>query len=113
MEWVVGIWAIVVGIAILNLCAAGVAAVMHAWRSKMRRGGRIVTAAAVTGFLPASTLLAAGIAETAWSSTAEEPLVMGLAFAMLLTIGMVVSLPGALLVARKLEAPGDDYRSFE
>ena len=41
MALFIGIWAIAVSVVGLNLCAAGVAAIFHAWRSKMRRGGRV------------------------------------------------------------------------
>jgi hypothetical protein len=114
VEWVIGIWAIVIAIVAFNLCAAGVAAVLHAWRSKMRRRGRIVAAAAATGVLPASTLIVAGLVEIGWpTSSPEEPLVVALAFALVMGLTMIVSLPGAFLVARKLESPGEDYRAFE
>lgn len=113
MEWVIGIWAILVSVIGFNLSAAGMVAILHAWGSKMRRGGRIMMAALVAGLLPASALIAVGLADTVWSSSPEEPFVMALAFGMVLAVATVVSLPGALIVARKLEAPGDDYRAFE
>lgn len=114
MEWVVGAWAIVVAVVALNLCAAGVAGIMHAWRSKTRRGGRILAATAVSGSLPGSIFIVAGLVEAGWpTSSAEEPLVMAGAVAMVMGLGMLVSLPGAAIVARKLEAPGEDYRTFE
>lgn len=113
MEWIIIIWLIVFSILVFNLCAAGVVAILHAWRSKMRRGGRIVTAAALAGFLPSSTFLAGGLVESLTSSSSEEPFVMALAFGMIMLIATVVSLPGALIVARKLDTPGDDFRTFE
>ena len=97
-----------------NLCAAGVAAILHAWRSKMRRPVRVVAAAAATGALPASTLIVAGLVQVGWPTTsAEEPFIAALAFALVMGLTMLASLPGAFIVARKLEAPGDDFRAFE
>src|SRR5687767_11061765 len=111
MEWIIGIWMIVISVVGVNLCAAGIAAILHAWRSKFRRGGRVVAAAAVAGFLPSSSLLAVGLAESAWSGPSEEPFVMAIAFGVVMAIAAIVALPGALIVARKLEAPGDDFRA--
>ena len=114
MEWVIGVWAIAMVIIGFNLCAAGVAAILHAWRSKMRRPVRVVAAAAATGALPASTLIVGGLVEAGWpTSSAEEPFIAALAFAMVTGVTMLASLPGAFIVARKLEAPGDDFRAFE
>jgi len=114
MEWIIGVWAIAMVIIGFNLCAAGVAAILHAWRSKMRRPARVVAAAAVTGVLPASTLIVAGLVEVGWrTSSSEEPFVAALVFTLVMGLTMLASLPGAIIVSRKLEAPGDDFRVFE
>ena len=36
-----------------------------------------------------------------------------LALAAVVGLGAAVSLPGASIITRKLEAPGDEYRAFE
>ena len=114
MEWIIGLWTIAVVIIGFNLCAAGVAAILHAWRSKMRRPVRVVAAAAATGVLPASTLIVAGLVEVGWPTPSpEEPFVAALAFALVMGLTTLASLPGAFIVSRKLEAPGDDFRAFE
>jgi hypothetical protein len=46
-------------------------------------------------------------------SSPEEPLYVALAVALIMAVTMIVSLPGALIVCRKLDAPGDDFRTFE
>ena len=111
MAWAIGIWGILISIVGVNLSAAGVVAILHAWRSKMRRGGRIFTAAAMTGLLPASLMIPTMLPGV--SAGAEAPVGLVVAFFMVLGMVTVVSLPGALIVARKLEAPGDEFRVFE
>jgi hypothetical protein len=87
MDWFIGIWVIIISVVGINLCAAGTAAILHAWRSKIRRGGRIMAAAAVAGFLPSSSFLAYGLAQSIWSASVEEPfVVMALAFAVVMVI---------------------------
>jgi hypothetical protein len=109
-DFAIGIWAILISIVILNGCAAGVVAILHAWGSKMRRGGRALAAVLVTGLLPAAMILP-GFFRT--GVFGEESTVVVLGLAMILVLSSVVSLPGALIVARKLEAPGDEFRTFE
>jgi hypothetical protein len=114
MEWLIAVWAIAMVVIAFNLCAAGVAAILHAWRSKIRRPARVAAAAATTGVLPASTLIVVGLVEVGWpTSSVEDPFVAALAFALVMGLTMLASLPGAFIVARKLEAPGDDFRAFE
>ena len=114
MDWVIGVWLTVMSVVVVNLCAAGVIAILHGWRSKTRRGRRILTASAVAGLIPASTMLTIGLAEDGWPSLAsEEALIVALAFAVILATAMLVAVPGALVVDRKLDGPGDAYRAFE
>jgi hypothetical protein len=108
---VLAIWVSLVSIVILNGCAAGVVAMLHAWRSSMRRGSRVTVALAVTAFLPASMFIPAIIKDSL--TDAEEPVIMALAVGAIFVVALVTSLPGALIVARKLEAPGDEFRAFE
>jgi len=106
------IWVIVVLVILLNGCAAGVVAILHVRGSKMRRGSRVATATAVTGFLPASMFIPFAISDVALTGS-EEPLVIAIALVMSFGLAMVLSLPGALVMSRKLEAPGEEYRTFE
>jgi len=106
------IWMIIVLIVMLNGCAAGVIAILHIRRSTMRRGSRVAIAAAVTGFLPVSLVIPFAIADLGPTGS-EGPLVVFLGLTMILGVGMLFSLPGALILARKLEAPGGEYRAFE
>lgn len=108
-EWIVVGWVIVVTIVGLNGFAAGVAAILHARRSKLRRGSRTVLAAAIAATLPASFFVVVPLAE-GWRSWDSGWL---LALAAVLGLGAAVSLPGASIITRKLEAPGDEYRAFE
>ena len=111
-ETVFAIWVIAVLIVLLNGCAAGVVAILHARRATLRRGRRVMTAAAVTALLLASMFIPFALAD--FSSTGmEEPIVIGLTLAMVFAVSLVVSIPGALIVARKLEAPGEEFRAFE
>lgn len=107
----IGIWTILVSIVGLNGFAAGMAAVLHVWRPQQRRRDRALKAAAITGFLPASLLAPAMIGGFSAGSEALTGLIIG--FAAIYLISSVVSLPGATIVARSLERPGDAYRAFE
>jgi hypothetical protein len=110
-EAILAIWVSFVLIVILNGCAAGVVAILHAWRSSMRRGGRVIVAVAVTASLPAIMFVPAFIGDSL--NPAEEPVVMVIAMSAIFVVAFVTSLPGAVIVARKLEAPGDEFRAFE
>ncbi len=105
-----GFWTLFVCLVGLNLCAAGVAAILHAWRKKMRRGARVMTATGVTAMLPGAIMIPAMLTEMAIG--AEAPLAI-IGAGVVLVITAALSTPGALIVARKLEQPGDDYRAFE
>ena len=110
MEAFTAIWTILIAIIGLNGFAAGVAAVLHSRRAKQRRRARIVTAAAVTGLLPACVMIPPVLAQM--SIGAEAPIAL-LGTGAVFLVTMAVSLPGAAVVARRLEAPGEDYRAFE
>jgi hypothetical protein len=105
------IWVTLVSIVILNGCAAGVAAMIHARRSPMRRGGRLMLAVGVTALLPTSMFIPAFIGDSL--ANTEEPYVMAFAVAAIFVVALVTSIPGALIMARKLEQPGDEFRAFE
>ncbi len=81
MEWVVVIWVVLATIVGLNGLAAGVAAMLHAWRSPLKRGGRTFWASAVAGFLPASSLVAVAILGST-ENTTEGPMVLVSIFGM-------------------------------
>ena len=110
--WLVGIWLVLVTIVGLNGIAGGVAAFLHASRSKRSRGGRTFLASAVAGFLPASSIVAIVIVG-ATEDTTETPMVLVAIFGMCFAVATLVSVPGAIVVANKLESPGEDYRAFE
>ena len=112
MEWAVLIWILVSAAAGLNLSAAGVAAILHAWRVNMRRGGRMFAAAVIAALVPTSGFVAIALSESA-TATSEDPFIVAIVFLAIQAVCTLVSLPGAAVVARKLEHPGDDFRVFE
>jgi hypothetical protein len=113
-EAIVGIWLIVVTVLGLNGFAAGMAAALYIWRRGMRRGARIASASTLAGLLPASIFIVAGASELFGASAlSEEPVVWVVVVGLVLVVAGVVSLPGALVVGRKLEQPGSEYRAFE
>jgi hypothetical protein len=67
----------------------------------------------VAGFIPTSIIVAIGVSEEIAGGSAEEPMIVALACVMIQLIATVVSVPGALIVGRKLDGPGDAYRTFE
>jgi hypothetical protein len=111
-EIVIFAWLGIVGVIGLNGFAAGVAAVLHLWQSRMRRAPRIVLAAGVTGLLPASLILVMGLTDRTFLM-GEGPFVMLVVFAILFGPGAVLALPGAVVITRKLAQPNVDYRAFE
>ena len=108
-EWIVVGWVIVVTVVGLNDFAAGVAAMLHAWRSELRPGSRTLLAGTMAAILPTSFFIVVPLAED-WRSWESGWL---LALAAVLGVGALVSLPGASIVTRKLEAPRGEYRTFE
>jgi hypothetical protein len=106
-----GIWIFLVFLVLLNGFAAGTAAVLHVWRSGQSRQSRAVTAAAITGLVPAIMMIPAIIAQGSF----EVPSLVGsiVGIAVLCGLTMAVSLPGALIIARKLDGPGNAYAAFE
>ena len=86
----------------VNGFAAGIAALFYIWRRRIRRGGRI---------LPAALIAVIGVTEEGFSG--EGPFIVALAFGLLLAVGSVLSLPGAILVAQGLERPGNEFKAFE
>ena len=111
MAALIGIWSVLVFLVLLNGFAAGIAAALHVWRSKQPRRSRILTAAAVSGLVPAAIALPAMAADVSSGMVAPLGLLVGIA--VICAIAMGASLPGAVIVARKLDGPGDAYRAFE
>ena len=95
----------------VNGFAAGIAALLYIWRRRIRRGGRILLAALTAGILPATLIAVIGLSEEGFSG--EGPFIVALAFGLLLAVGSVLSLPGAILVAQGLERPGNEFKAFE
>lgn len=110
--WVIA-WLALVSIIGLNGFAAGVVAILHAWRSGLRRGGRMLAASAFAGLLSGSSFVGIVFLGTLDDGTTESIWLLAAVFGFFFAVAMIVSVPGALLVTRKLEAPGDDYRAFE
>ena len=109
-ELVMVSWAFVVFIVLLNGCAAGIAALFHTRRSEMRRGSKIVGAILGTGLITAGMIgpwTIEGMAE------GEGPLIPLLVLILIMVVAMVVSVPGAVIITRRLEVPGDEFRTFE
>lgn len=105
-------WLTIVSIIGLNGCAAGFATMIYLWRRRLRGGPRAMLAAAASGLLPASVFLPMAFTDREFVG-GEGPLVAAIAFVVVWGIATCVALPGALTVGRRLEAPGQDYRSFE
>jgi hypothetical protein len=103
-------WLVLTGLIGLNGFAAGVVAILEAWRSRMRQGSRIFIACATAALLPASYLV---VIPATTGAGSEEFGVMLLAAAVVFAVSIVASLPGAVIVSRKLVQPGDAYRAFE
>ena len=109
-EWIIVGWVIFVIVLALNASSAGVAALLHCWPGRFGRGGRIVLAGLVAGSLPASIMIVVPLAQGgAGGQTAYWILASGLVFA----VAVGLSLPGAIVVTRRLARPGEDYRAFE
>jgi MFS superfamily sulfate permease-like transporter len=111
MTPLIGLWTILVLIIGLNGFAAGMVAVLKGWRSKQSRRSRALTAAAVAGLFPAAIALPAMAVDVSAGSMAPLGLILGIA--VICVVAMVASLPGAVIVARKLDGPGDAFRAFE
>jgi hypothetical protein len=111
MAALIGLWGIVVSLIFINGFAAGMVAILFAWRRSQRRGSRVLTAVVLTGLLPASMMVPALLAQA--SAGFESPAGMIIGTVGVFVLAMAGSLPGALIVARKLEAPGDEFRAFE
>lgn len=107
----IGLWTLLVGIIGLNGFAAGMVAVLHVWRSKRPRRSRVLIAATITGLVPAALAAPAMLVDMSSGMVAPVGLLIGIAVACVLA--MAASLPGAVIVARKLDGPGDAYRAFE
>lgn len=111
MGMVIGIWVIVIILVLLNGFAAGVAAALHVWRSGQPRRSRAVTAAGITGLLPLVMVFPAAIEPAMRGTASVVGLIIG--FIVLCGLSMAVSLPGAVIIARKLDGPGNAYQAFE
>jgi len=111
MSALIGIWAIAVFVVVLNGFSAGLTAFFHLWRSKQARRSRALTAAAITGLIPLVVAAPAVLTQTSNGTVSVVGFIVG--FGVLSVLTMAVSLPGAVIIARKLDGPGDAYRAFE
>jgi len=107
----IGVWGIVVGVIGLNGFAAGIVTVLHLWKRCQSRGGKVLIAAV------SSALLSTGIIGPRLlflsSAGGTTPAMIALGAIIMFVVAMAASLPGAIIVARKLEAPDDVYRTFD
>ena len=111
-ETLAGIWIVVVLVVMLNGCAVGVVAWLHTSRRTMRRGAKIAISVFVTALLPASLFFPFVVADLT-PTGGEEPIIIAVALAMVFVLSAAAALPGAYIMSRKVEAPGDEYRTFE
>ena len=111
MAALIGLWAILVSIIGLNGFAAGVVAVLHLWRPEQSRGGKVLFAVVFSGLLPTSLMIPSFLFAASVGTIAPVGMMIGAV--VMFVLALVISLPGALIVARKLDAPGDHYRAFE
>ena len=102
-------WMLIVTLVGLNGFAAGVVAVLHIWRRETRRRTRILLASVAGGLLPMSPLLAFAFG----GEVTGVPLVLVIVAGVFSAMAAAASLPGAVIVARRLEGPGDAVRAFE
>ena len=104
-------WLALTMVVMSNAAAGGSAALLYAWRITPQHGMRCMIAGAIAGGLLASWL--SGAAFIGASEADDLLVIIPTVFGISLLVGTLVSIPGALIVSRKLAAPGDDYRIFE
>ena len=111
MDAFIGLWAIVFALFVLNGFAAGIVAALYVWGGNQARRSRALTAAGITGLVPLVMALPAVLYQASTGETPVVALIVG--FAMVCGLAMAISLPGAVIIARKLDGPGGAYRTFE
>ncbi len=94
----------------LNLSAAGIVACFYLWRRKVPVSTRAMLAAGLAGLLPVLASMAPLAMQIVEGG--QEAVIMLVVIAMVLAVSTVLSLPGALVVSRKLQQPLD-HRAFE
>ena len=99
-------WIAAFGVFIVNLIAAGCAALFHIWSGDSTPGVRMLAGAAMGGFIPAVLLGGLVMIGAGTLANINAWIVMAPVF----LFGLVASLPGAILVTKKLNRP-PDYRS--
>ena len=104
------IWGFALFGGLISGCGAGIAATLHA-RGKLRRAGKVCGACIVTGLITAGIFAPFAFTDAALAD--NGPAIMVLVLALIFVIAMIVALPGAVMITRRLEAPGEDYRAFE
>jgi hypothetical protein len=110
MSSVAALWSLLVTLAMMNLCAAGIAAIVYAWSRRIGHGGRVAIGALVTGSIPVVAFLPIYAGDFLRTPDPEWRFA---AMPVLLIILAVFSAPCAWLVSRKLDAPRDEFRAFE
>ncbi|MBO9519075.1 MAG: hypothetical protein J7493_13495 [Porphyrobacter sp.] len=95
----------------MNGFSAGVAAVQFLWPSGRRRGARVLIAVTWAALVAIGWSIPLMPAKIAGGSTPVVYYVMATGF--LFAFIMILSLPGALIVSRKLERQSAPIRAFE
>jgi hypothetical protein len=111
--WWIMVWLGLVALIGLNGFAAGVAAILHAWRVKLPRESRSFLASACAAFLAASSFVGLAMIGASETDASNGTTLLVFIFGVCFVVALVVSLPGAILVGRKLDGPGDAHRAFE
>jgi hypothetical protein len=88
-----------------------VAAILHGRRDKQAFRSRILTAAALTAVWPAGMFFPVMLVGTLDEAYVSIEMVIGTG--LLFLVGFAATLPGALIIARLLERPSEEYRAFE
>ena len=111
-DTVIASWIILIWILVLNCCAAGVGEMLHLCRKNIRRAGRVVVAAAVAALMNIGMFVPIAFTDP-MAGGSDDYLIVGGIFPAVLAITFFITLPGAIVITRKLEAPGDEFRAFE
>jgi hypothetical protein len=107
--WIALVWMLIVILIGLNVFAAGVVALLHIWSRGTRLRTQILSAGVASGLLTASPLFAMALG----GEVTGEPMVLVIVTAVFSAMAAAASLPGAAIVARRLEGPGDAVRVFD
>lgn len=95
---------------LLNGFSAGIAAALFLWREGMARGQRIAFAALATGVTVCLLVVAIVLVD---QGIDDDPVTSVIAMLFFVAVGAVMSLPGAVIISRRIERDprvGDTFR---